>query len=41
MKQRELVKKLESAGFEFARHGGNHASTKEVMMKKKFRGIEK
>lgn len=24
MKQRELVKKLESAGFEFARHGGNH-----------------
>lgn len=24
MKQRELVKKLESAGFEFVRHGGNH-----------------
>lgn len=24
MKQRDLVKKLESAGFEFERHGGNH-----------------
>ena len=24
MKQRDLVKKLESAGFEFVRHGGNH-----------------
>ena len=24
MKQRDLVKKLEKAGFEFARHGGNH-----------------
>ena len=24
MKQRDLIKKLESAGFEFARHGGNH-----------------
>ena len=24
MKQRDLVKKLEAAGFEFVRHGGNH-----------------
>ena len=24
MKQRELVKKLEAAGFVFKRHGGNH-----------------
>ena len=24
MKQRELIKKLEAAGFEFSRHGGNH-----------------
>lgn len=24
MKQRELIKKLEAAGFEFLRHGGNH-----------------
>lgn len=24
MKQRELVKKLESIGFVFERHGGNH-----------------
>lgn len=24
MKRRELVKRLEKAGFEFARHGGNH-----------------
>lgn len=24
MKQRDLVKKLGKAGFEFARHGGNH-----------------
>lgn len=24
MKQRELVKKLEQAGFEFARHGSEH-----------------
>lgn len=23
MKQRELIKKLEAAGFEFSRHGGN------------------
>ena len=25
MKQRELIKKLEAAGFEFSRHGVNHA----------------
>lgn len=25
MKQRDLIKKLEDAGFEFLRHGGNHA----------------
>lgn len=24
MKQRELIKKLQSVGFEFQRHGGNH-----------------
>ena len=24
MKQRDLIKKLEKAGFRFARHGGNH-----------------
>lgn len=24
MKQRDLIKKLESIGFEFERHGGNH-----------------
>ena len=24
MKQRELIKKLQSIGFEFDRHGGNH-----------------
>lgn len=24
MKQRDLIKKLESVGFEFERHGGNH-----------------
>ena len=24
MKQRELIKKLEKAGFVFLRHGGNH-----------------
>lgn len=24
MKQRELIKKLEEAGFKFDRHGGNH-----------------
>lgn len=24
MKQRDLIKKLEQAGFEFSRHGGNH-----------------
>ena len=24
MKQRELIKKLESIGFKFERHGGNH-----------------
>jgi len=29
MKQRDLVKKLEKAGFEFARHGGNHDIYKE------------
>lgn len=24
MKQRDLIKKLENAGFRFCRHGGNH-----------------
>lgn len=24
MKQRDLIKKLEKAGFKFERHGGNH-----------------
>lgn len=24
MKQRDLIKKLKAAGFEFVRHGGNH-----------------
>ena len=24
MKQRDLIKKLEAAGFQFDRHGGNH-----------------
>ena len=24
MKQRDLIKKLEAAGFEFVRHGGRH-----------------
>jgi mRNA interferase HicA len=24
VKQRELIKKLEDAGFQFTRHGGNH-----------------
>lgn len=24
MKQRDLIKKLEKAGFQFERHGGNH-----------------
>lgn len=24
MKQRDLIKKLESVGFQFERHGGNH-----------------
>lgn len=24
MKQRDLIKQLEGAGFEFERHGGNH-----------------
>ena len=24
MKQRDLIKKLESIGFQFERHGGNH-----------------
>ena len=24
MKQRDLIKKLQSAGFKFERHGGNH-----------------
>ena len=24
MKQRDLIKKLEAAGFKFERHGGNH-----------------
>ncbi len=24
MKQRDLIKKLKSVGFEFERHGGNH-----------------
>lgn len=24
MKQRDLIKKLEAAGFKFVRHGGNH-----------------
>ncbi len=24
MKQRDLIKKLENAGFEFVRHGGGH-----------------
>ena len=24
MKQRELIKKLDNAGFEFSRHGGDH-----------------
>lgn len=24
MKQRDLIKKLENAGFRFERHGGNH-----------------
>lgn len=24
MKQRDIIRKLEAAGFEFARHGGNH-----------------
>ncbi len=24
MKQRDLIKKLENAGFSFERHGGNH-----------------
>lgn len=24
MKQRDLIKKLEDAGFQFYRHGGNH-----------------
>lgn len=24
MKQRDLIKKLESLGFQFERHGGNH-----------------
>ena len=24
MKQRDLIKRMENAGFEFERHGGNH-----------------
>ena len=40
MKQRDLVKKLESAGFEFVRHGRNHDIYQEVTMKKKFRDTE-
>lgn len=28
MKQRDLVKRLEKAGFEFARHGGGQGATK-------------
>lgn len=40
MKQRELLKKLEAAGFEFARHGGNHDIYKRGA-KKRFQGTEK
>lgn len=28
MKQRDLIKKLEAAGFEFKEHGGNHDTYK-------------
>lgn len=40
MKQRDLVKKLEAAGFEFVRHGGNHDIYNEAMMKKKSQDTE-
>lgn len=41
MKQRELIKKLEAAGFHSSDMVVTMTSIKEVMMKKKFRDIGK
>lgn len=40
MKQRDLVKKLESAGFEFVRHGRNHDIYQRGDDEEKFRDTE-
>lgn len=41
MKQRELIKKLQSVGFEFQRHGEITIYIEEVMMKNRFLDIKK
>lgn len=41
MKQRDLIKKLEAAGFIFERHGGIMIYTDVGMTRKRFRGIKK
>ena len=41
MKQRDLVKKLKRAGFQFERHGRSHDVMSEVLIQKKSLDIRK
>lgn len=41
MKQRDLVKKLQSAGFKFERHGGNHDIYRRGKMRSKYQDTKK
>lgn len=41
MKRRDLVKRLEKAGFKLVRHGSDHDILKEGLTKNKFQDIEK
>ena len=41
MKQRDLVKKMEAAGFRFKEHGGNHDTYKRGTKQNRFQGTKK
>lgn len=41
MKQRELIKRLEKAGFEFNRHGATMTYIQEGQTQNRFRGTRK
>ena len=41
MKRRDLIKRLEDAGFRFKEHGGNHDTYKREVIQNRFRGTLK